>query len=330
MFHPADTPDDQSHHNSSRSLKRSYSDYASVSPPPSSATNDAANSPKRYRYSSDAAHDGRVSLPPILSMLPEQQRYHHHPSVSSSSSRFSFDDGFDFNYPQLPQLSQRRQLVGTTSSSSYVRSSPISQPSPQQSYWTQQQQSQSAPTYTSVSEFSTPSYAPIDHHPPLREQVPSTSTFAPLLPALHASPAQSHSLPPLPKSPPLPSPSAPKNLPTASTSSHPHSQPHNTTTTTTTASPPKPPAATTTQPRRRGKLPKPVTEIMRHWILSHRDHPYPTEEEKKMLCSMTGLTMMQVSNWMINVSAPPSFSSTPFFERALMGNISVSYPPFDL
>ncbi|KAG8930109.1 hypothetical protein FRC02_004593 [Tulasnella sp. 418] len=53
-------------------------------------------------------------------------------------------------------------------------------------------------------------------------------------------------------------------------------------------------------PRRRGKLPKQVTETLRTWLLDHADHPYPTEEEKKMLCAWTGLSISQVSNWMIN------------------------------
>ncbi|KAF8713302.1 Homeobox KN domain, partial [Rhizoctonia solani] len=61
-----------------------------------------------------------------------------------------------------------------------------------------------------------------------------------------------------------------------------------------------PPAATAAPQRRRGKLPKHVTETLRTWLLSHADHPYPTEEEKKMLCNVTSLTLSQVSNWMIN------------------------------
>jgi hypothetical protein len=60
-------------------------------------------------------------------------------------------------------------------------------------------------------------------------------------------------------------------------------------------------AAVGTQTRRRGKLPKPVTEFLKKWLLAHTDHPYPTEDEKKWLCSETGLSMSQVSNWMINV-----------------------------
>ncbi|CAE6503894.1 unnamed protein product [Rhizoctonia solani] len=62
-------------------------------------------------------------------------------------------------------------------------------------------------------------------------------------------------------------------------------------------SPPPVPAA---PQRRRGKLPKHVTETLRTWLLGHADHPYPTEEEKKMLCNVTSLTLSQVSNWMIN------------------------------
>ncbi|TDL23215.1 hypothetical protein BD410DRAFT_173761 [Rickenella mellea] len=53
-------------------------------------------------------------------------------------------------------------------------------------------------------------------------------------------------------------------------------------------------------PRRRGKLPKPTTDFLKDWLHRHSDHPYPSEEEKKQLCNATGLSMSQVSNWMIN------------------------------
>ncbi|KAG9079724.1 hypothetical protein FRC06_007557 [Ceratobasidium sp. 370] len=65
-------------------------------------------------------------------------------------------------------------------------------------------------------------------------------------------------------------------------------------------SPPPAASAPAMPARRRGKLPKHVTETLRTWLLSHADHPYPTEEEKKMLCNVTSLTLSQVSNWMIN------------------------------
>lgn len=64
--------------------------------------------------------------------------------------------------------------------------------------------------------------------------------------------------------------------------------------------PPGPATGIAPPPRRRGKLPKPVTDLLRSWLLDHASHPYPTEDEKRSLCSMTGLTLQQVSNWFIN------------------------------
>ncbi|KAI9670039.1 MAG: hypothetical protein M1817_004519 [Caeruleum heppii] len=52
--------------------------------------------------------------------------------------------------------------------------------------------------------------------------------------------------------------------------------------------------------RRRGNLPRPVTDVLRHWFHGHLNHPYPSEEEKQALMLRTGLTMSQISNWFIN------------------------------
>ncbi|KII86569.1 hypothetical protein PLICRDRAFT_30848 [Plicaturopsis crispa FD-325 SS-3] len=52
--------------------------------------------------------------------------------------------------------------------------------------------------------------------------------------------------------------------------------------------------------RKRGKLPKETTDFLKAWLHKHADHPYPSEDEKKQLCTITGLSMSQVSNWMIN------------------------------
>lgn len=46
--------------------------------------------------------------------------------------------------------------------------------------------------------------------------------------------------------------------------------------------------------RRRGNLPKHVTDTLRTWLTNHVAHPYPTEEEKQQLCQVTGLNMNQV------------------------------------
>ncbi|KAF9651674.1 hypothetical protein BDM02DRAFT_3126950 [Thelephora ganbajun] len=64
---------------------------------------------------------------------------------------------------------------------------------------------------------------------------------------------------------------------------------------------PAPAAAMAERPKgKRGKLPKPVTDYLKDWLHRHSDHPYPSEDEKKQLCQATGLSMSQVSNWMIN------------------------------
>jgi len=56
----------------------------------------------------------------------------------------------------------------------------------------------------------------------------------------------------------------------------------------------------TSNKKRRGNLPKASTNILKKWLYDHLFHPYPTEEEKKMLESRTGMTLNQISNWFIN------------------------------
>lgn len=52
--------------------------------------------------------------------------------------------------------------------------------------------------------------------------------------------------------------------------------------------------------RRRGNLPKHVTEYLKRWLILHKKHPYPTEREKQNLADETGLMVNQISNWFIN------------------------------
>jgi len=52
--------------------------------------------------------------------------------------------------------------------------------------------------------------------------------------------------------------------------------------------------------KRRGNLPKASTNILKKWLYDHLFHPYPTEEEKKILEARTGMTLNQISNWFIN------------------------------
>lgn len=46
--------------------------------------------------------------------------------------------------------------------------------------------------------------------------------------------------------------------------------------------------------RRRGNLPKPITDILRLWLQEHLDHPYPSDEQKQVFIQRTGLTISQV------------------------------------
>lgn len=58
--------------------------------------------------------------------------------------------------------------------------------------------------------------------------------------------------------------------------------------------------ADTSKKRRRGNLPKEVTEFLKAWLVDHKKHPYPSEKEKIQLANRTGLTVNQISNWFIN------------------------------
>lgn len=46
--------------------------------------------------------------------------------------------------------------------------------------------------------------------------------------------------------------------------------------------------------RRRGNLPKQITDVLRLWFQEHMDHPYPSDEQKQIFIQRTGLTISQV------------------------------------
>jgi Homeobox KN domain/Tc5 transposase DNA-binding domain len=48
------------------------------------------------------------------------------------------------------------------------------------------------------------------------------------------------------------------------------------------------------------RLGRPAVKILKDWMEQHRDHPYPTEEEKEELRIRTGLKLNQISNWLAN------------------------------
>lgn len=47
--------------------------------------------------------------------------------------------------------------------------------------------------------------------------------------------------------------------------------------------------------KRRGNLPKPITDILTDWFVNHLEHPYPNEEEKQYLMRQTGLQLSKHS-----------------------------------
>ena len=49
-----------------------------------------------------------------------------------------------------------------------------------------------------------------------------------------------------------------------------------------------------------GRFSKKIVKILKEWLEEHKNHPYPSEEEKERLKDLTGLTRNQVSNWLAN------------------------------
>ncbi|KAL1924806.1 uncharacterized protein VTP21DRAFT_4460 [Calcarisporiella thermophila] len=47
-------------------------------------------------------------------------------------------------------------------------------------------------------------------------------------------------------------------------------------------------------------LPRSTTAYLRAWLWEHRDHPYPSAEEKMKFAHDTNLTLQQINNWFIN------------------------------
>ncbi|KAJ4361202.1 hypothetical protein N0V95_002084 [Ascochyta clinopodiicola] len=63
------------------------------------------------------------------------------------------------------------------------------------------------------------------------------------------------------------------------------------------------------------RFPRAAVKVLKDWMVEHCDHPYPTEEEKEVLCQQIGLSVGQISNWMANTrrrqKARPKRSSSP-------------------
>ncbi|XP_055338760.1 homeobox protein PKNOX2-like isoform X2 [Paramacrobiotus metropolitanus] len=83
---------------------------------------------------------------------------------------------------------------------------------------------------------------------------------------------------------------------------------------------------------RRGVLPKDAINIMKTWLFQHIVHPYPTEDEKRVLALQTQLSLLQVNNWFINarrrILQPMLDSSNPVGHRPKKGMQSRPVDPF--
>ncbi|OQV17943.1 putative Homeobox protein PKNOX2 [Hypsibius exemplaris] len=83
---------------------------------------------------------------------------------------------------------------------------------------------------------------------------------------------------------------------------------------------------------RRGILPKDAINIMKSWLFQHIMHPYPTEDEKRVLSGQTHLSLLQVNNWFINarrrILQPMLDASNPGGHRPKKGMQSRPIDPF--
>ena len=62
----------------------------------------------------------------------------------------------------------------------------------------------------------------------------------------------------------------------------------------------KRPKPKSSRPSKRGATPACVQQVLKDWLFTHAQCPYPGEEEKAILCQQTGLSMHQLNNWFIN------------------------------
>jgi hypothetical protein len=63
---------------------------------------------------------------------------------------------------------------------------------------------------------------------------------------------------------------------------------------------------------RRGKrIGRESTRLLEEWLAINNQDPYPSYEEKVLLCTKTGLTYKQVTNWFIHRRSKLSDSNKP-------------------
>ncbi|KAL8198083.1 hypothetical protein R6Q57_024380 [Mikania cordata] len=79
-------------------------------------------------------------------------------------------------------------------------------------------------------------------------------------------------------------------------------------------------------------LPERAVSVLKAWLFDHFLHPYPSDADKHMLATQTGLTRNQVSNWFINARVriwKPMVEEIHTLETKGLANTNPSNPPAD-
>ncbi|OHE99118.1 hypothetical protein CORC01_05611 [Colletotrichum orchidophilum] len=90
-----------------------------------------------------------------------------------------------------------------------------------------------------------------------------------------------------------------------------------------TSTPPPPPKIGT-------RFSRDSTRILRQWLSSHSHHPYPNDEEKKILQHQTGLSKIQITNWLINARRRGKVQGRHRSISPYSGNSATGTKPIDV
>ena len=74
------------------------------------------------------------------------------------------------------------------------------------------------------------------------------------------------------------------------------------------------------EPKTSTRFSRPAVRVLKSWLLSHWNHPYPNNEDKEELMSQTGLNKAQITTWLTNARRRGKHKSTS--SRTLMSDPS--------
>ncbi len=91
-----------------------------------------------------------------------------------------------------------------------------------------------------------------------------------------------------------------------------------------------------TAPRKEGiRFSRPAIRVLKTWLATHSQHPYPTAEEKDELKRQTGLKRSQISDWLANARRrnkvqPEKSTDCELRPEVLAGALEVASAPVDI